>query len=274
MTSETFVIETNEDGCSRKNVEAICATGKSSKRAALAKEYTGEKGVGFKSVFSIADEVRIQSGLWSFRFEHRQGDDGLGMVTPLDATMEDLPNDVTTRITLRLTPNARTEYEKLLDAIGDLPDTILFFLRRLSTIRIEITHLDKRREMIVIEKVVSGLDGSSVKSSRSRLWNGVEQVDASLYHKFSHTVTGMPEDERRKSQSTVSIDLAFPVDPTTKQIKLCDMGQCVFAYLPLQRLQQLQVCFLSTNLVFYISHPMPVPYTRGFYRLGKSRKFG
>jgi HSP90 family molecular chaperone len=141
VTPKTFVIETNEDGFNRKNVEAICATGKSSKKGSSSNEYTGEKGFGFKSVFSIADEVRIQSGLWSFRFEHDQGDDGLGMVTPLDATTDELPIDITTRIILRLTPKADQEYKKLLNAVLDVPDTTLFFLRKLSTVRMDLTRI-------------------------------------------------------------------------------------------------------------------------------------
>ncbi|KAF1351570.1 hypothetical protein EJ07DRAFT_159316 [Lizonia empirigonia] len=71
ITPKTLDIETNEDGFTRANVEAICATGKSSKKASATEDFTGEKGFGFKSVFSIAEEVRIQSGVWSFRFEHR-----------------------------------------------------------------------------------------------------------------------------------------------------------------------------------------------------------
>ena len=240
VTPQTFTIETNEDGFNRGNVEAICATGKSSKKGSVTEEYTGEKGFGFKSVFSIADEVRVQSGLWSFRFEHRQGDNGLGMVTPLDAPAEDLPPDITTRITLRLTPKATREYARLLEAIADMPDTTLFFLRKLATIRVQITHLDVRKETITIQKLLYS-SGSTVHIHRSRMVNGEAQTDASLYFRVRHAINDLPDDDRRKGQKVAWVDLAFPVDPETKQPKLSKMGQHVFAYLPLQRLPQLQV---------------------------------
>lgn len=59
----TLIVEINEDGFKRKNIEAICATGRSSKKATEDDDHIGEKGFGFKLVFSIADEVKIQSGL-------------------------------------------------------------------------------------------------------------------------------------------------------------------------------------------------------------------
>lgn len=43
VTSSKFVIETNEDGFDRENVEAICAIGRSSKMDLSADDYTGEK---------------------------------------------------------------------------------------------------------------------------------------------------------------------------------------------------------------------------------------
>ena len=44
-------IECNEDGFSKENIQALCRTGRSSKK--LGQGYTGEKGIGFKSVFKV-----------------------------------------------------------------------------------------------------------------------------------------------------------------------------------------------------------------------------
>jgi hypothetical protein len=240
VTPETFVIETNEDGFNRKNVEAICATGQSSKKSSSSKEYTGEKGFGFKSVFSIANEVRIQSGLWSFKFEHREGDDGLGMVTPLESTAVDLPTDTTTRITLYLTSRADKDYTRLLDAVQDLPDTSLFFLRKLCTIQMDLTCEDGSKEVHSIKKILLE-DGAMVQLDRSLAFDGTETIESSLYYQVRHQIDNMPHDERRTDQSTVVVDLAFPVDPVTKKPQRNDIGQHVFAYLPLQRLPHLPV---------------------------------
>lgn len=239
VTSETFTIETNEDGFTRENVEAICATGKSSKKHASKNQQTGEKGFGFKSVFSVADEVHVQSGLWSFRFQHRQGEDGLGMVTPLEATREDLPPDVTTRITLRLTSSDPEEYKRLLEAITDMPDTTLLFLRQLPSICFDITHIDKRKEVIKVQKVISTPGKAQIDKSRDT--NDNEKPSANAYHMFKHVVEKMPRNDRRLGQTATSVDLAFPIDPVTGQYQISPMGQHLFAYLPLQRLPQLPV---------------------------------
>ena len=48
ITPHEFIVETNEDGFTRANVEAICATGKSSKKTSALDNHIGEKGFGFK----------------------------------------------------------------------------------------------------------------------------------------------------------------------------------------------------------------------------------
>lgn len=52
----------------------------------------------------------------------------------------------------------------------------------------------------------------------------------------------MPFHERRQGRSQAEIELAFPVDSETRQPKLSETGQYVSAFLPIQRLAQLQVC--------------------------------
>lgn len=57
--------ECNEDGFENKNVRAITAIGESTKRKLLKSEFgfeeIGEKGIGFKTVFSVAKSVDIHS---------------------------------------------------------------------------------------------------------------------------------------------------------------------------------------------------------------------
>jgi hypothetical protein len=138
VTRDTLIVETNQDGFTRANIEAICATGKRSKKMTDTDDQIGKKGFDFKSVFSVAEEVQVQSGLWSFFFRHRKGEDGLEMVTPLDAVPDVLPADVTTRITLRYSEEAKQEYARLLEALLDLLDTTILFLQRLRSIHVEV----------------------------------------------------------------------------------------------------------------------------------------
>ncbi|RSL92134.1 hypothetical protein CDV31_015293 [Fusarium ambrosium] len=70
LSEDHLVIECNEDGFTKTDLEAICSIGKSSKSAT--KGYIGEKGIGFKSVFMAAWKVHIQSGPYSFYFKHHE----------------------------------------------------------------------------------------------------------------------------------------------------------------------------------------------------------
>ena len=162
------------------------------------------------------------------------------MVTPLEATREDLPPDVTTRITLRLASSDSKEYKRLLEAITDMPDTTILFLRQLPKIRIKITHEDGENELIKIGKIISSSD-ESVQIVKSQEIDGDKEISRTLYHMFTHIVEDTPIGGLRKHRRETSVTLAFPTDPVDWKPKLSNMGQFLFAYLPLQRLPQLQV---------------------------------
>jgi hypothetical protein len=247
ITPDALVVETNEDGFQRANIEAICATGRSSKKALKSGDHIGEKGFGFKSVFSVADEVQVQSGLWSFRFAHCRGEDGLGMVTPLDMPRATLPQGVTTRITMCYSVEAKREYSKLVEAIHELPDTIIIFLHKLRAIHIDIIGADDQREKRTLNK--SG-EAESLRCtiSVSRELNNTITTKECTYLMHRRIKSGMPHHALRKDCSEARIELAFPVDPITQSPKLSTLGQHVFAYLPLRRLPKLQVSTRSTIL--------------------------
>ncbi|KAI4920156.1 hypothetical protein J4E90_002296 [Alternaria incomplexa] len=241
IAPDAFIVETNEDGFRLANVEAVCATGESSKKSSATDDHIGEKGFGFKSVFSIAEDVHVQSGLWSFRFQHRRGDDGLGMVTPLDAEPVTLPEDVTTRITLRLARDATAEYQSLLNAVASMPDTTLFFLQRLRRFRVHVTDMDAKELTTTFERIALESPLDRVLIRRQEEFGDETTVDESLYRCFTHVVEDIPAHEYREGRRSARVELAFPVDATTQQPKLSESGHHVFAYLPLQRLQQVQV---------------------------------
>jgi hypothetical protein len=95
-----IVIDSNEDGFTTENVVAICKVGQSTKKTSGAQQYIGEKGIGFKSVFMVASKVHIQSGPFSFFFEHQPGARGMGLVTPVWEPAKVALQDPLTRITL------------------------------------------------------------------------------------------------------------------------------------------------------------------------------
>ncbi|KAK8912646.1 hypothetical protein VCV18_012325 [Metarhizium anisopliae] len=71
-------IECNEKGFSREDIEALCRTGRSSKTPG--RGYTGEKGIGFKSVFKLAERAHIRSPPYYFQLDQTRE---LGMITPI-----------------------------------------------------------------------------------------------------------------------------------------------------------------------------------------------
>ncbi|KAF7894390.1 uncharacterized protein EAF01_009841 [Botrytis porri] len=94
LHSDRLIIDSNEDGFTRKDINATCSIGESTK--ACVRGYIGEKGIGFKSVFNVAHKVHIQPGRYSLAFEYSKEDSkdcGLGMVTPMNETPHELPDD-------------------------------------------------------------------------------------------------------------------------------------------------------------------------------------
>lgn len=61
-----IVLTYNEKGFKPENVFAITGIAEKSKNISADKVEIGEKGIGFKSVFGIAEKVHIESGLFSF----------------------------------------------------------------------------------------------------------------------------------------------------------------------------------------------------------------
>ena len=131
-----ITIDTNEDGFTTDNVRAICKIGESTKlRTAGSQYYIGEKGIGFKSVFMVASKVHIQSPPWSFSFKHKEGESGMGMVTPEWEPYDALLEEPLTRITLTLIDSV--DLGDLLSQFDDLPSTVLLFLNKLGKIIID-----------------------------------------------------------------------------------------------------------------------------------------
>lgn len=62
----TITLEYNELGFTPENVFSITGIAEAAKNISPDKIEIGEKGIGFKSVFGVADKVLIQSGLFSF----------------------------------------------------------------------------------------------------------------------------------------------------------------------------------------------------------------
>ena len=63
-TNGALIIQNNETGFCRDNVDAICSVGQSTKKKIQG--YIGEKGIGFKSVFRVTNTPYIFSNCYHF----------------------------------------------------------------------------------------------------------------------------------------------------------------------------------------------------------------
>lgn len=70
VNGNTITTTYNECGFEKKNVRSITAIGESTKKQVLNGSFEiGEKGIGFKTVFSVADSVEIHSNAFHFRLK-------------------------------------------------------------------------------------------------------------------------------------------------------------------------------------------------------------
>jgi len=232
---DRIVLESNEDGFEEKHVKAICSTGESTKTTTQG--YIGEKGIGFKSVFKVAKKVHVQSGPFSFSFEYTKGssDDGLGMVTPLDEEHEQLSTGVRTRITLMLLN--LSSFDQRAQDLLDIPDTLLLFLTKLTTLHVNIYPNDGEKTEI---KYIHTTSGSNKREAIRKTVKIAGQATEELQEFFviRNEVKNLPADEARKDIDHASVILAFPIDQREEPII---RQQYAFAFLPL-RLAGFTVC--------------------------------
>lgn len=73
-SKNTIITKHNEVGFSRANIRSITAIGESTKNKLVNEQFAaiGEKGVGFKTIFAVASEVRIYSGEYNFSLTDRE----------------------------------------------------------------------------------------------------------------------------------------------------------------------------------------------------------
>ncbi|KAN0122902.1 hypothetical protein V8E51_001228 [Hyaloscypha variabilis] len=241
-----LVVECNEDGFTEENIRAICAIGKSSKQGAQG--YIGEKGIGFKSTFMAAWKVEIQSGPFSFYFQHRDGDSGMGMIIPIWFEPREELVRRGTRITLHFHDNGQAgdlqrRRDDIIKQLSDLQGTVLLFLKNLRTIN--ITVFDQARKLTWLRKTVREQDalGSSVQLNTIERREGMATKKIThRFHVTRHLGLNLPRNENRtynaaeeemKAYSTAEVALAFPLNDNNEPVI---EAQELFAFMPVRKI--------------------------------------
>ncbi|KAI9443898.1 hypothetical protein H4582DRAFT_2071449 [Lactarius indigo] len=215
------VFECNERGFLADNVKAICDIGQSTKtRENATRGFIGEKGIGFKSVFTVADEVHISSGPYSFYFDRTAQ---LGMITPVWGS-EYPPRPGWTTFHLRLAPSENGT--DLSAQLSGLRPTLLLFLRQLRVLNVTIPGATRRGGLQMRREDGPGDDLVSLE----RIDNGDRKVEK--YVLVRHLAQTPAEEPGREGVERSEIMLAFPITETGEPV--IEMQE-VHAFLPLRR---------------------------------------
>ena len=236
------MIDSNEDGFSRANVEAISKVGVSTKNQASGHGYIGEKGIGFKSIFKVADTVTIKSEPYSFSFHYprleRHG--GLGMIIPRLETYTEMPDRGTRMF---LTDFHGTDFQTLKSELEHIPETLLLFLRRLKSIVIRVESAEEIHETTWSLQRLNTDGFEEIHVSTSLLSNAGEptrrEVNISIlkFYVERTLASNLPNDVARRTVSgeyitSASMVLAFPID-MDNQPRIEE--QYTYAFLPMRK---------------------------------------
>jgi hypothetical protein len=217
-------VECNEVGFSPENVTAICSLGKSSKkRPGDLTAYVGEKGIGFKSVFRVADVVWVSSRAYNFKFDSNTD---LGMITPISERfpVTKLPGWTSFYLQLRKDQDGPKIQQKIPAELEGFDARLLLFLQNLRTIKINIADCDGGVRTCVFSRANTQCNGDE-------MINLTQDKVTMSYLIRRYMVTSLPSKERRRSgvKSSETV-LAFPIDQNKEPIIA---PQQVFAFLPI-----------------------------------------
>ncbi|KAF9770352.1 hypothetical protein IL306_012121 [Fusarium sp. DS 682] len=248
VTKDLVIIGSNEDGFTESNVKALCDFGKSTKGGIPG--YVGQPDVGFKSVFTIASKVQIESGPFSFYLQHEDGDSGTGMVRPHWAEPAVLPDYVKeheaygglfgnrTRIVLFLKDQNRESLRNcFINQLWDTPESVLLFMRNLRSLKITVLGEDNKAQRSKDVLLDRDLFGSG---ARITTWKRLGPSQFKTWHRYlvyKSTAKDLAANTNRKSgpdsladTSTAQMALAFPVDEKGEPIIEI---QKTFAFMPI-----------------------------------------
>lgn len=221
LKPKQLILVNNEVGFNERNVKALCSVGESSK--ANKAGYIGEKGIGFKSVFTVSSAPEIHSNGFHFRFDRTDQGNLLGYVVPhwCEPSKEVLP--LATTIILP----AADGFEFSQETLDGLDARLLLFLAKVRKIAL---HGDD--EMVTYHRLDN--ETSSCLSTRK------ERTGSKLKSEESHFVRIPVDfkmegalDGKRPGTLKSQVVLAFPVD--TKGAASPDPSSQVFAFLPIRQ---------------------------------------
>lgn len=227
----TLRIDCNEVGFRSTNVEAICSLSESSKpKAENPSSTTGEKGIGFKSVFDVANVVWIRSGHYSFKFVNDEAK-ALSMIAPYWASFPEDDHRLSRHTSLLLELSPKCDRRLLLERLKSIdPDTALF-LRNLKVIKIEVNKEGRKPWKTSIKR----LDDSQPEGDMfiRTIEKGKKSVS---YYLFRSNIDkdSLGFDVQRQGINDPHILLAFPKQSDSLELDESPRARQVYAFLPVK----------------------------------------
>jgi hypothetical protein len=214
-------IDCNEVGFDASNVAAICGISQSTKSDKSSDgEFIGEKGIGFKSVFKVADAAWIASNEFTFKFDRTKP---LGVITPLWEEFPEQTESCGTSIFLRL--SASYDEQNLIKELHEFDTNLLIFLRRVEEINIEVNCADLGLWKKQIRKTQYEQDSNRVVVLQT-------SADSLKYLIRTQVVKDLPQETKRRDWTETNILLAFPLPSEGENPML--RPQNVYAFLPIR----------------------------------------
>ncbi|KAI3045489.1 hypothetical protein CBS76997_4576 [Aspergillus niger] len=226
LTYRNRVLRTdcNELGFTPGQVEAICNLGYSTKKDKV--EATGEKGVGFKSVFSVAASVWIASGPYTFKFD---ASNQMGMLIPIWESPPDATRYANTSMYARFAPRAdeRIVFHDL-DVVGA---KILTFLRKLRELNLHIELQSGDRICYNVARQDTTSPDGLCMTQLTFTGEMFPVAQRKTYVVCRYEVKEMPQERKRPGRQTTELRIAFPVDDFGQPVL---ESQDVYAVLPVR----------------------------------------
>lgn len=222
-------IECNEEGFSKENIKALCRTGRSSKTPGQG--YTGEKGIGFKSVFKIANQAHIRSYPYYFQLDQRRE---LGMITPQwdKHFFDDHREDHKTTIILNRICDPSTEFSTALKKdVKAIDPVLILFLRRIERLHLTLFESSRDNKPAISKRFrrVNWTPDSGILSLKDE-----DSNTTSYMYKHRLTIDFYGTENRRPDSRETDIVLAFPLTKKSGMyVPLIQNQNFAFAYLPL-----------------------------------------
>ena len=240
-------VDCNEVGFEKENIEALCRIGDSTKTASdRTRGYIGEKGIGFKSVFKVAEVIHISSKAYSFRFDRRKI---LGMIAPiieifpLEHLMAGPTQEPQTQMLLEL--KSESEFISIKEDLQKLDLEILIFLHKITKL---VIHTPDEHFQFEIQRAIE--DRSLDKKETATLTRTSLRNDMTTNRKYMivrHLETSLPREDRRPNVNQTEIVLAFPIDQNMRPIST--WSQYTYAYLPIDDYGFNVSCFEFQQLI-------------------------